>query len=124
MSLDENSSDVNYVYGRIFSVLEAIQMAANPNLNATIKDKYFTSACATPTKVFPTLLKLSGHHLRKLETGKRIHWEKQLTNLMGKLSPSTKNLSTLTLEEQGMFILGYYHQTQERYKKKEDTDNV
>ena len=123
MSLDENSTDVNYVYGRIFSVLESIQMAANPTLNATIKDKYFTSACATPTKVFPILLKLSVHHLRKLETGRRIYLEKQLTNLMGKLSPSTKNLSTLTLEEQGMFILGYYHQTQERYKKKEDTEN-
>ena len=135
MSLDENSTDVNYVYGRIFSVLEAIQRTANLGLNATIKDKYlglnatikdkyFTSACATPTKVFPILLKLSVHHLSKLEIGKRIYWEKQLTNLMGKLSPSTKNLSTLTLEEQGMFILGYYHQTQERYKEKENTDNV
>lgn len=123
MSLDENSTDVSYVYGRIFSVLEAIQMAASSNLNATIKDKYFTSACATPTKVFPILLKLSVHHLRKLETGRRIHWEKQLTNLMGKLSPSAKNSPTLTLEEQGIFILGYYHQTQERYKKKEDTEN-
>lgn len=123
MSLDENSTDVSYVYGRIFSVLEAIQMAASSNLNATIKDKYFTSACATPTKVFPILLKLSVHHLRKLETGRRIHLEKQLTNLMGKLSPSAKNSPTLTLEEQGIFILGYYHQTQERYKKKEDTEN-
>ena len=123
MSLDENSTDVNYVYGRIFSVLESIQMAANPTLNATIKDKYFTSACVTPTKVFPILLKLSVHHLRKLETGRRIYWEKQLTNLMGKLSSSAKNLSTLTLEEQGIFILGYYHQTQERYKKKEEAEN-
>ena len=123
MALDENSTDVSYVYGRIFSVLEAIQMAASSNLNATIKDKYFTSACATPTKVFPILLKLSVHHLRKLETGRRIHWEKQLTNLMGKLSPSAKNSPTLTLEEQGMFILGYYHQTQERYKKREDKEN-
>lgn len=124
MSLDETSTDVNYVYGRIFSVLEAIQSEANKNLNATIKDEYFTSACATPTRVFPILLKLSVHHLRKLENGKKIYLEKQLTDLMGKLSPSTKNLSTLTPEEQGMFILGYYHQTQERYKKKEDNDNV
>ena len=124
MSLDENSNDVNYVYGRIFAVLEAIQMNANQNLNATIKDKYFTSACATPTRVFPILLKLSVHHLRKLETGKRIYWEKQLTDLMGKISPTKKNFSTLTMEEQGMFILGYYHQTQERYKKKEDKENV
>ena len=127
MALDENSTDVSYVYGRIFSVLEKIQMEvqmeASSTLNATIKDKYFTSACATPTKVFPILLKLSVHHLNKLKTGRRIYWEKQLTNLMGKLSPSAKNSSTLTLEEQGMFILGYYHQTQERYKKKENKEN-
>ena len=122
MSLDENSIDKNYVYGRIFYVLEAIQGAANPGLNATIKDKYFTSACATPTRVFPTLLKLSVHHLRKLDTG-RIYWEKQLTDLMSKLSPSIKNFSTLTQEEQGIFILGYYHQKQERYKKKESKEN-
>ena len=110
-----------YVYGRIFDVLEAIQEAAG--LNATIKDKYFTSACSTPGSVFPTLLKLSVHHLRKLETARKIYFEKQLTDLMSKLSPSTNNSSTLTLEEQGIFILGYYHQKQERYKKKESKEN-
>ena len=123
MSLDENSTDKNYVYGRIFYVLEAIQEAANPGLNATIKDKYFTSACSTPGSVFPNLLKLSAHHLRKLETARKIYFEKQLTDLMSKLSPSTKNSSILTLEEQGIFILGYYHQKQERYKKRESKEN-
>lgn len=123
MSLNENSIDKNYVYGRIFYVLEAIQEAANPGLNATIKDKYFTSACSTPGSVFPNLLKLSAHHLRKLETARKIYFEKQLTELMSKLSPSTKNSSILTLEEQGIFILGYYHQKQERYKKKESKEN-
>lgn len=122
MSLDENTTDVSYIYGRIFAVLEAIQKKANQGINVTIKDKYFTSACATPTRVFPTLLKLSVHHLRKLDTG-RIYWEKQLTDLMSKLSPSIKNLSTLTQEEQGIFILGYYHQMQELYKKKESKEN-
>lgn len=123
MSLDENATDVSYVYGRIFYVLEAIQEAANPGLNATIKDKYFTSACSTPGSVFPNLLKLSAHHLRKLETARKIYFEKQLTDLMSKLSPSTKNSPILTLEEQGIFILGYYHQKQERYKKKESKEN-
>ena len=72
---------------------------------------------------YPNLLKLSVHHLRKLETARKIYFEKQLTDLMSKLSLSTKNSSTLTLEEQGIFILGYYHQTQERYKKREDKEN-
>lgn len=123
MSLDENSTDKNYVYGRIFYVLEVIQEAANPGLNATIKDKYFTSACSTPGRVFPNLLKLSAHHLRKLKTARKIYFEKQLTDLMSKLSPSTKNSSILTLEEQGIFILGYYHQVQELNKKKESKEN-
>jgi len=122
MSLDENATDVSYVYGRIFAVLEKVQKKANPGIKVTIKDKYFTSACAIPTRVFPTLLKLSVHHLSKLDT--RIYWEKQLTSLIGKLSPSIKNLSTLTQEEQGMFILGYYHQVQELNKKKESKENV
>lgn len=123
MSLDENSTDRNYVYGRIFYLLEAIQEEANQNLNATIKDKYFTSACSTPSRVFPNLLKLSAHHLSKLDIARKIYFEKQLTDLMSKLSPSTKNSPILTLEEQGIFILGYYHQKQERYKKKESKEN-
>ena len=123
MALDENSTDKNYIFGRIFSVLENIQEAANPGLNATIKDKYFNSACATPAHIFPILQKLSVNHLRKLEIGQKIYFEKQLTNLMGKISPTEKKSSTLTLEEQGMFILGYYHQTQERYKSKEEKEN-
>lgn len=123
VALDENFNDRNYILGRIFSVLEAIQAAANPNLNSTIKDKYFTSACTTPNRILPNLQKLSIHHLKKLELGQKIYFEKQLGNLMDKLSPLEQNAATLTLEEQGMFILGYYHQTQERYKTKEEKKN-
>ena len=123
MALDENSTDRNYILGRIFSVLENIQEAANPGINSTIKDKYFNSACATPKNIFPILQKLSIHHLKKLNTGQKIYFEKQLTNLMGKLSPTEKNSAPLNLEEQGIFILGYYHQTQERYTKKEEKEN-
>ena len=100
MALDENFNDRNYILGRIFSVLENIQSAANPNLNSTIKDKYFTSACATPARTLPILEKLSVHHLKKLETGQKIYFEKQLTNLMGKISPLEKNSSMLNFEEQ------------------------
>ena len=57
MSLNE-SSNVPYVLGRLFSVLETIQSVANPGINATIKDRYFNSACATPATAFPTLVKL------------------------------------------------------------------
>ena len=112
VALDENESDVAYVLGRIFAIWEHIQSEANNGVNATIKDRYFDSACATPARVFPILQKLAGHHLRKLEEGNKIWLEKQLTRLMGKLEARAIPMN-LSLEKQGLFILGYYHQTQE-----------
>ena len=46
MALDEDLADKNYIYGRIFSILENIQATSNPGINSTIKDKYFNSVCA------------------------------------------------------------------------------
>ena len=123
MALDEKCTDKNYIMGRIFAVLEAIQSAANPGLNATIKDKYFTAACTTPNRVLLNLHKLAVHHLRKMETGQKIYHEKQLQNLIDKIEPAEKSPARLSPEEQGMFILGYYHQTRERYKSKEEREN-
>lgn len=116
VSLNENSSYTPYVLGRLFAVLEGIQQAANPGINATIKDRFFNSACATPAAVFPILLKLSNSHLRKMETGKSVYWSKQAGALMDRLGDGFP--AHLSLQEQGSFILGYYHQTQKRYEKK------
>ena len=66
VSLNENSFNIPYTLGRLFSVLEAIQAAANPGINATIKDKYFNSAAATPAVIFPILINLAQKHLKKL----------------------------------------------------------
>ncbi len=123
VALNENSTDTAYILGRIFSVWEQIQEAANPNLNSTIKDRYFNAACATPTAVFSKLQVLANHHLRKLEKGREVYFEKILTEIMGKLEGGEALPKTLSLDEQGMFILGYYHQTQKRYEKKEDKEN-
>lgn len=119
VALNRDNDNPAYVLGRLFSVLEKAQEDANPGINATIKDRYFNAACANPSAVFHTLQKLSTHHLRKLDTGFRISLEKQITELMGKL-PDEPYPKRLTPEEQGLFILGYYHQTQDRYTKKED----
>lgn len=121
VGLDENMNDIEYVLGRLFAILEHIQESANPGINATIKDKYFDSACATPAKVFPILQKLSNHHLRKLDIKQKIYFEKQLTDIMGKIEMGKQPLPKyLPLEKQSIFILGYYHQTQKRYTKKEE----
>ena len=116
VSLQSESDYTPYVLGRLFSVLESIQQDANPGINATIKDRFFNSACATPAATFPILLKLSNSHIRKLNTGKAVFWSKQLGELTEKLGEFFPD--HLSLQEQGAFILGYYHQTQKRYEKK------
>lgn len=118
VSLNPDCTDSAYVLGRLFSVLEAIQSAANPGINATIKDKYFNSASSTPSHVFPTLINLAQKHLRKLDKGLSISYDRQLTALMGKLEEAFPD--RMNLPQQGAFQLGYYHQTQARYQKKEE----
>lgn len=119
MSLNSESTNTAYVLGRLFAVLEKTQLEANPGINTTIKDRYFTSACANPSLVFPQLLKLSNHHIAKAEYGKSL--DKRISEVLEILNvnedPFPKNLS---LESQGVFILGYYHQKNTFYKKKED----
>lgn len=120
MGLNEGSRETAYVLGRLFSVLELIQMDTNPGIKATIRDRYFNSACATPASIFPVLIKLKNSHMKKLERDKgsaKIYYEKLLTGLMEKLDEYPRQLS---LEEQGKFMLGYYHQMQKKYEKKEE----
>lgn len=118
VSLNTKSSNVPYNLGRLFSVLEGIQSAANPGINATIRDKYFNSASATPGHVFPVLVNLAQKHLKKLDKGLRVYYEKQLTEVMGELGENYP--ARMSLPQQGSFQLGYYHQTQARFEKKED----
>lgn len=119
VGLNDECRNTAYVLGREFAVLEAIQEDANSGINATIKDRYFNSACATPGTIFPVLFKLKNSHIRKLTTGKRISYERLLTKLQGMI-PAEGIPRTLSLEQQGQFILGYYHQVQKRYEKKEE----
>ena len=70
MGLNEASEETAYVLGRLFSVLECIQIEANPGIKATIRDRYFNAACATPALVFPILIKLKNSHIKKIEREK------------------------------------------------------
>ena len=122
VSLNESSTDTAYTLGRLFSVYEAVQQSANPGINATIKDKYFNSAAAMPASIFPVLNNLYQKHLRKLEAGQRVYYDKQVMALKSILGESYP--ARMTLAQQGSFDLGYYHQTQKRYTKKEEENNV
>ena len=118
VSLNESSNNIPYILGRLFSIYEAVQEKANPGINATIKDKYFNSASSTPATIFPILDNLCQKHLRKLETGVRIYFDRQICELKNRLGESYP--VRLTLPEQGSFNLGYYHQYNARFTKKED----
>lgn len=123
VALDVNRTDPAYVTGRLFALLEKIQSdSTNGDLNATIKDRYFSSASATPSVVFPRLLRLSQHHLAKMDTGRKIYYEKQLGEVMNKLNGFAHHLN---LEQQGLFAVGYFHQRQDLFtsrKKEGDTE--
>ena len=121
VKLNEETRYAPYVLGRMFAVLEGIQEAANPGINTTIRDRYFNSACCTPAVVFPVLIRLAQAHLKKLDGGLAVHMNRQLQELMGMLDEAYPD--RLGLSDQGVFQLGYYHQRQKRYEKKEDRDN-
>ena len=116
VQLNEDTTYQPYVLGRTFAILESIQKSANPAINTTIKDKYLSSACATPAKIFPILFNLSQKHLRKMEKGKSIYFSKQLGGITSRLTESLPVHHTL--EDQGIFQIGYYHQQQKQYEKK------
>ena len=116
MALDTENNSQAYVCGRIFALLEYAQKkAANGDLNRTIKDAYFTSACSNPSTVFPRLMQLAQHHLEKADNGGYIN--KLISEAIDKIEG--KFPSTLSLDEQGEFIIGYYQQNKSIYTKAE-----
>ncbi len=113
MSLDENRTDIGYLLGRLFAVLEKAQQDAT-GANTTIKDRFFSSASSTPRYVFPYLMRLVQHHLEKT---KNIFLDQKMTAI---LDPIKDFPTTLNLVNQGLFSLGYYHQKNDLYRKKEN----
>ncbi|MBI5874026.1 MAG: type I-C CRISPR-associated protein Cas8c/Csd1 [Candidatus Omnitrophica bacterium] len=119
MSLDREQRNVGYLLGRLFAVLEKAQKDAVPGANTTIKDRFYGSASVTPAVVFPQLMRLAQHHIQKSQYGGLI--EKAIEEITGNFQAFPVHL---TLEEQGMFALGYYHQKPEMYKKAEKKEEA
>lgn len=119
--LDPANDNTAYRLGRLFSVLEKIQEEASPGLNATIRDRYYGAASSTPIAVFTTLLRLKNAHLKKLQTGRVIWFEKLLADVLGPISDFPKHLP---LQDQGRFALGYYHQRQAFFTKSDDKQTI
>ena len=98
-------------------MLEKIQEEANPGINATIRDRFYGAASATPVTVFPQLLKLKNHHLPKLNPGRKVNFEKEIGNIFDAVQDFPAHL---TLDEQARFAVGYYHQRQDFFTKKDN----
>jgi CRISPR-associated protein Csd1 len=118
VSLDRDNPNQAYQLGRLFAAVETAQRAALGKVNATIRDRYFGAASATPAAVFPILLRGVQNHLGKLrKTGKGIWLEREIEEITSRLSPQMPR--ALKLEEQGRFALGYYHQRRGQFASKD-----
>lgn len=117
--LDKENTNLGYLCGRLFAVLEKIQEDANST--NTVRDRYMNAASATPAAVFPTILNLSLHHAQKLSQGGEVWFEKIKQEIIGKM-PAGGFPAHLGLQDQGRFFVGYYHQRQDFFKKKEDKE--
>ena len=116
--LDLTNDNTAYRLGRLFSALEKIQEEANPKINATIRDRFYGAASSTPVTVFTSLLRLKNHHLKKLDIGRATWFEKLLGEILAAVSDFPAHL---TLQDQGRFALGYYHQRQAFFTKNDPT---
>jgi CRISPR-associated protein Csd1 len=120
VSLDTANPSVGYRLGRLFAVLEKIQEEANPGITATIRDRYYAAASSSPVTVFGRLMTLKNHHLSKLESpGRRINLERLIGEIVSDIGDFPAHLN---LDEQGRFAIGYYHQRQEFFTKKDKQD--
>jgi CRISPR-associated protein Csd1 len=135
-AMDPDNTEPGYLLGRMMAVLERLQqIALGPDVNATVIDRYFGAASATPQSVFPRLLKNARHHARKAvgtpQEGAAIWLDRQLDVIAFPLKvnrraygPDAGFPSSLSLEQQGLFVLGYHQQRHWLWLKKEDRERI
>lgn len=115
--LDVNNPSAAYRLGRLFATLERIQETASPGLNATIRERYYGAASSTPVAVFTTLMRLKNHHLAKIPAkGMVVNFERLLAEIVGGIDNFPAHMN---LHDQGRFAIGYYHQRQDFFNKRE-----
>lgn len=114
MGLDSNRKEAAYRLGRLFAVLEKTQQDALGEVGATIRDRFYSAASATPGAVFPRLLRTYQHHLAKMDRGK-VGREKLVREIF---EPLTGFPAHMNLTDQGLFAIGYYHQMRDLWTSK------
>ena len=123
MSLDKTNTNIGYLLGRLFSIIERAQFVSNnyKEPNAGVRDRFWGSFSSSPISVLPIIDRLYGHHLKKIKNSQKYYEAKSLEEnkkeIVNKLEPE-KIPAHLTLDEQALFSVGYYHQKQELEKFK------
>lgn len=118
VGLDKSNKNTAYRLGRLFSVLEKIQEESHPNINTTIRDRFYGAASSSPVSVFPQLLKLKNHHLAKLESkSRKLYFEREIGEIMEEINSFPRYL---TIDQQALFAIGYYHQRQDFFQKRKN----
>jgi CRISPR-associated protein Csd1 len=116
--LDSEKQNTAYRMGRAFALLEKVQEEALPGLNATIADRCYGTASSSPAAVFPRLVKLHMHHLKKIADSskpRKVYFKKLMQEILGPIAGYPAHLTAL---DQGQFDLGYHHQWQDFFVKK------
>ena len=121
--LDHQNTDPAYLLGRLFATLEKTQQDALGDLNSGLRDKFYSSASATPASVFPRILRTYQHHLAKLNPGAKVIREKLIQEILLHI-PATGFPHHFNLKSQGIFALGYYHQRKDFFTKKDTPETI
>jgi CRISPR-associated protein Csd1 len=133
--MDPSNTQPGYRLGRLMAVLERLQQLSLGDVNATVIDRFFGAASASPQAVFPRLLKNARHHARKAQDDDKkrglAHWlEDQIDDILTPMDigrqrqgvPFTGFPAHLNLEQQGLFVLGYHQQRHWLSMKREDRE--
>lgn len=117
VALDPANPEPAYRLGRLFATLERVQEIASPGIVTTVRDRFYGAASSTPVTVFPRLISLASHHISKIDApGQRVWAEKLIGEIVDGLPSSIP--AHLSLDEQGAFAIGYYHQRQDFFRKR------
>ena len=125
-TLNTDESNVGYRLGRLFALLEKAQRdALGGDLNASLRDRYIGAASATPRMVFPMLLRLAQHHVTKAKKSGSPKYEAFFSRMLEEIATGMTDFpAVLSLQDQGRFMLGYYHQNNAFFQKKNTTEET
>ena len=117
VELEMTNRSPAYLCGRLLYVLEEAQRSAVRGINTTIVDRYYGTASSAPASVFSRLIRGAQPHLSKLQRDNAPAYhaiQRRITEILEDLPEFPR---TLTLEEQGQFALGYYHQRADQFRR-------